>query len=357
MQGLELSRRFYFEAVRPILDRHFPRLEHAAALIGSGSEVLGYDDDVSTDHHWGPRVLLFLRDLDSWNHIDRALAQELPGVFAGYSTNFGPPDEIGVRLLTPVESGPIAHRVEAFTLRDFLREHLGCDPRERFDVGNWLATPTQHLLQITAGEVFSDPTGELTSVRELLAWYPHDVWLVAMTGHWRRIGELEHLLGRTGSTGDELGSRLIAASLVREVMRLGLLQERRYAPYAKWLGRAYADLQRPERSSLEAALRADEWPAREAALADAYERVALRHNELGITTPVDTSARGFHGRPFRIIGGDRFVAALREAVTEPALRSVEQETFPIDAVSDNSAVWSQLRSLWSGEESASRPYK
>ena len=56
MQGLELSRRFYFEAVRPILDRSFPDLEHAAALIGHGSELLGFDDELSQDHQWGARV-------------------------------------------------------------------------------------------------------------------------------------------------------------------------------------------------------------------------------------------------------------------------------------------------------------
>ena len=58
--GLELAGRFYREAVRPILDDAFPGLAHAAALIGSGSEVLGFDTAMSADHHWGPRAMLFL---------------------------------------------------------------------------------------------------------------------------------------------------------------------------------------------------------------------------------------------------------------------------------------------------------
>jgi len=36
--GLQLSERFYWEAVRPILDAHFPDLPHAAALLGTGSD-------------------------------------------------------------------------------------------------------------------------------------------------------------------------------------------------------------------------------------------------------------------------------------------------------------------------------
>jgi hypothetical protein len=38
--GIELSRRFYAEAVGPILRRGLPGLRHTAALVGYGSEVL-----------------------------------------------------------------------------------------------------------------------------------------------------------------------------------------------------------------------------------------------------------------------------------------------------------------------------
>lgn len=40
--GLELSRSFYEEVVRPLLDDAFPGLVHSAALLGPGSEVLGF---------------------------------------------------------------------------------------------------------------------------------------------------------------------------------------------------------------------------------------------------------------------------------------------------------------------------
>ena len=60
INGIELSRIFYEEAVRPILDAHFPNLPHSAALLGPGSDVLGYDTPQSRDHDWGPRLLLFL---------------------------------------------------------------------------------------------------------------------------------------------------------------------------------------------------------------------------------------------------------------------------------------------------------
>jgi len=320
--------------VRPILERRFPDLEHAAALIGHGSELLGYDDERSRDHEWGPRLQLFVRERPL-NGVREALAEELPREFAGFPTHFGPTTEEGTVAITRIDNGPVDHRVEALVLRDYLLHALGVDPLQRFEAVDWLVTPSQRLLELTAGEVFSDPIGELTHVREVLAFYPHDVWLAVMAGHWRRIAQLEHFLGRTGSRGDELGSRLIAASLVNDLMRLSLLQECRYPPYWKWLGTAYSDLGRPETAALTAALGAADWQAREDALVAAYEGVARRHNELGVTDTVDPTVRPFFGRPFRVLFADRFVEALHSSIEDPFLRAIEHRAGAVDTVSDN----------------------
>jgi hypothetical protein len=352
MQGLELARGLYFEAVRPILERRFPQLEHAAALLGSGSEVLGFDDETSTDHHWGPRVQLFVRDLGPAKEVHDALANELPVEFGGYPTNFGPTQEDGSRHLVAVERGPVAHRVDIETVGGFMREQLGFDPLEGIGSADWLTTPSQRLLSVTAGEVFADSMGELTAVREALGWYPHDVWLLVMAGQWRRISQLEHLMGRTGARGDELGSRVITARLVEDVMRLGFVQERRYAPYPKWFGSAYALLSRPEQPALEAAVAATTWKEREAALSEAYRLVARVHNELNVTEALDPQVRPFHGRPFLVPDSDRFVDALRAAITDPEMRAIEHEAGPVNAVSDNTDVltrpplWRSLRRLY-----------
>ena len=53
IKGLELSRDFFLDIAKPILDRHYPDLEYSAGLIGYGSDVLGYDDEVSRDHKIG----------------------------------------------------------------------------------------------------------------------------------------------------------------------------------------------------------------------------------------------------------------------------------------------------------------
>jgi hypothetical protein len=354
VNGIALARQLWADAVEPILSRRFPELEAAAALLGYGSEVLGFDDEVSQDHHWGPRVLLFVReaDLTRAGEVGDALADELPLEVAGVPTNFGPPHPDGSRMPLAIERGPVDHRVEVHTVSAFMRSEIGFDPLEGVAVADWLVTPTQQLLRVTAGEVFADPIGDLTAARDALQWYPHDVWLLAMAGEWRRIAELEHLMARAGSRGDELGSRLIGARLVEALMRVGFLQARRYAPYPKWFGSAYACLGRSEQPALEAALAAAGWPAREAALVEALRGAAVAHNDLAVTPPVDPEPRPFHGRPFRVLDAHRLVQALRAAIEDPDVRRIEHDAGAVDAVSTNVDVltqpplWRRLTSLY-----------
>jgi hypothetical protein len=120
--GLKLSELFYHEAVRPVLDRGFPGLPHSAALIGYGSDVLGYDTPVSRDHMWGPRLLLFLpedRLAEIGPQVHQRLRDELPPKFYGYPTHFGVPDRESVRMMEAIDNGPVDHLVEINTVQVF----------------------------------------------------------------------------------------------------------------------------------------------------------------------------------------------------------------------------------------------
>src|SRR3712207_4815329 len=116
--GLQLSEALYHEAVAPILAREFPGLVYSAARIGFGSDVLGFDTVRSTDHEWGPRLLLFLSDADATSRgpaIVERLRHTLPREIRGYPTNFGPTDEEGTSVLRATKSGPVEHKVEVTT--------------------------------------------------------------------------------------------------------------------------------------------------------------------------------------------------------------------------------------------------
>ncbi|WP_432851626.1 DUF4037 domain-containing protein [Amycolatopsis sp. CA-161197] len=306
LPGVELARRFHSDAVRPILERR--GLTYSAALIGAGSEVLGFDTERSTDHDWGPRLQLFVREPGG---LDDLLAHELPREFLGYSTHFADNEGDPTKRMAPAD-GPVRHAVEIADVDTWFTARLGFLPGEAVSRDDWLTTPTQTLAELTGGAVFHDGLGRLGALRATLAWYPDDVWREVLAGQWRRIAQEEAFVGRCGEVGDELGSAVVAARLVRDLMRLCLLMARRYPPYSKWLGSAFARLPlAPELTPhLAGALAATSWQERETHLACAYETVAAQHNSLGLTEPIDPRTRGFHNRPYRVLGADRFVAAL-----------------------------------------------
>src|SRR5205814_860732 len=104
-----------------------------------------------------------------------------------------------------------------------------------------------------------------------LSWYPPDVWRYVLSCQWSRIAEEEAFGGRCAEAGDELGSVVVTARLARDLMRLWLLMHRRYPPYSKWLGSAFAQAPGGGRLGrhLADALAAAGWAAREREFAQA----------------------------------------------------------------------------------------
>jgi hypothetical protein len=360
IRGLQLSAEFYREAVAPILAAEFPDVPYSAALIGSGSEVLSFDTEMSSDHHWGPRVMLFMHEADHAQYheaVRLALSRQLPRSFRGYPTNFTPPnpEDNGVQLLQAADEGPINHRVELLTVRGFWLEYLGFDIDQPIEPIDWLTFPEQKLRTFTAGAVYHDDIA-LQAVRDRFAYYPHDVWLYLLAAGWARIGQEEHLMGRAGYVGDEIGSTLIGARLVRDIMRLCYLMERQYAPYPKWFGTAFQQLDAAATlaPTLQQALSATTWQERQDHLAAAYEVIAARHNALNITEPLPEKATLFFGRPFRVIGGEKFSRALCDRITDPAVQQLIHLPLigNVDLFSDNTDLSSEprwrfaLRNLW-----------
>jgi hypothetical protein len=321
LPGLALARGYHEEVVAPILAAAAPGLPYAAALVGNCSDVLGFDTEMSRDHEWGPRLQLFLPDAQAAlaPRLADELRRRLPTSYRGYPTNFVPAADEPVARMAAVAAGPVEHRVDINTVRAYCRDQIGFDPLAGVTAADWLATPQQRLLTVTAGDVFRDDVGDLTEARRLLRWYPAEVWLALMARQWGRIAEREAFPGRAASVGDTLGCTVLIAQIVRDLMRLIFLMERRYAPYAKWLGTAFAalDAARAMTPHLDAALAASPWPRREAALGRAYELVATLHNGLGVTAPLEPALRSFHDRPFQVIGAERFADALRSGITDP----------------------------------------
>lgn len=345
--GLKLNELFYHEIVRPILRRHFPGVPHAAARLGSGSEVLGYDTSLSTDHDWGLQLQLFLKPIDFMQYseaIKETLRHQLPKSFKGYPIHFGKPDEKGVRHMAKT-GGPVEHRIEIWTIPHFFAEYMAYNPFQEPTIFDWLTLPQQHLLGVTKGQVYVDELGSLTRIRKTLSYFPHDVWLYLLACQWARIGQEEHFVGRAGDLGDELGSAVLAARLVHDLMQLCFLMEKTYAPYPKWFGVGFSKLASAGQMSpiLQNVLAATDWHARERHLCAAYELAAKMHNKLGITEPVATNVRLFHERPFQVIHANRIVQPIQAAIGNPTLRKIKTNIGSIDQFSYNTDLRSNPR--------------
>lgn len=306
LPGTELAGAFYREVVRPLLGAQ----PHAAALLGWGSDVLGHDTATSTDHGWGPRLLVLVDQPATADDIRRTLDDALPERFRGWPVRYG----------WDVE--PVRHHVTVTTPAAWSRDHFGTDVSRGLSDLDWLLTPQQRLLEATAGGVFADDLGALGRMRRALAWYPDHLWRWLLAAQWHRLAQEEAFVARTAEVGDETGSAITAARQVRDAVRLALLLDRRYAPYAKWLGTAFANSAHGDAlpQHLRAVLAAPDAPARQAALAAALTALAERHNAAGLTAPLDPAPRDYHGRPARVLMADRFASALLDTVSDPALR-------------------------------------
>lgn len=305
--GLDLARRFYFDAIAPLISD----VPHSAALLGDGSEVHGFDDHVSPDHDFGPRAQIFVSSVDAIAPI-RSRLDTLPLTFEGRATRF--PDSHGASGL----------HVQVTTAAAYFAGALGVDPLAGMSGTDWLLAPTQILATLTRGAVFHDPSAELARRRAEIAWYPDDVWRYVLAAAWLRISQEEAFVGRTGGSGDDLGSRIVTARVARDMMRLAFLIGRAYAPYSKWIGRAFSQLPLAEQvePQLATALAASGWRDREAALTAVGELLGHATNELGLSPQADPRPRQFHDRDIRVTGSEGFATALASSIADPHVLAI-----------------------------------
>ena len=248
----ELSAAFYADVIRPVVD-----VPHAAGLLGWGSDVLGYDTERSMDHGWGPRLQVFV---DEPAGVRDAIEQALPATrTTGIRCGSG-----GTRRSRSTTSRSRRSATGLWTCS-------GLMPRLESAVRTGWSRRSR-CCSASSPVPCTPTTGRLARIRSALQWYPDEIWRWSLACQWSRIGQEEPFVQRTHEVGDELGSRVLAARLVRDLMRLALLQSRVYAPYSKWLGTAFARLGHADGwiGALADVLAAGNYPDRERALTTAY---------------------------------------------------------------------------------------
>jgi len=330
MTGAELARRFHADVVAPLLARALPRLGYAAGRLGSGSDVLGFDDAMSRDHDWGCRLTLLVDDADrdAVPQLTELLDRELPGSYQGHPVRF------------PVTwDSSRTHHVDVATVAGFATGRLGIDPAGGLSALDWLVLTGQSVLEVIAGPVFTDRTAELAPVRAALRWYPPDIERYVLAAGWQRLAQEMPMVGRIADRGDELGSRLLSARLAGDLMWQAFAVSRRWPPYPKWRGTAFQALGLAQdlAGPLAVAAAAPGWRDREGGLAEACEVLLNAQRARGLPAPAVAVAQ-FWDRPYRTVG-DAVSQALLADINDPEVTglpligSIEQWASSVDILS------------------------
>ena len=236
MQGLEIARAYFETYGLPMLQRDFPDLmpHLAAGLFGQGSECFGFDDAISRDHDFEPGFCLFLPDEET---VDRRRAFLLERAYAKLPKEF-----MGLERQKMAPVGGPRHGV--FRTAEFFKERTG-SPDGVLSLQDYLSLPEYALAEAVNGEIFFDARGEVTKIRERLAFYPEEVRLKKLAGQLFLAAQSgQYNFMRCVLHGEKAAAQLAACEFVKSAVSAIFLLNKKYQPYYKWSFRALRALPR-----------------------------------------------------------------------------------------------------------------
>lgn len=237
MKGLELSKAYFDAYGRDFLieiEEKFPALKGrlAAGLVGRGSECLGFDDDISKDHDFGPSFCVFMPEklYQEYGALCQEMYGKLPGEFLGFPAR---------KVFLHGQD-----RVGILSAETFYYSLLGIDGLPQNNL-QWLFLPEYGLSQATNGEIFLDESGQFTSLREgLLQYYPEDVRrkkIAARAACMAQSGQYNY--ARLMKRGEYVGAELAVAEFIKETCHMVHLLNRKYTPFYKWMHRSLKNME------------------------------------------------------------------------------------------------------------------
>ncbi|QHI73341.1 DUF4037 domain-containing protein [Aminipila terrae] len=233
MTGLELSKAYYEAFGRSMIHNQFPEYEKYAAvgLIGEGSECLGFDDEVSEDHDFGPGFCIWLPE-----EIYKVVGTQMQKAYENLPKTF----ENKYRMETFEGKG----RVGVFSINEFYKKYTGCSGTPQNNV-EWMLIPETSLCTAVNGKVFEDPLGQFSVIRnELLNFYPKDIFLkkiVARMAVMSQAGQYNY--GRCMKRGEFAAAYLACSEFIKAAVSAVYLLNRKYMPFYKWMFRGMINLE------------------------------------------------------------------------------------------------------------------
>ena len=243
MTGLQLAKAYWEAYGKPLIEEKYPEYKGriAAGLAGHGSECYGFDDEISQDHDFGPGFCLWLTAEDYAKIGEQLQAdyEALPQTFEGY----------GPREQTARAQGA-GRRVGVFEIGQFFTSITGYPEAPAEDAPHeWLMLDEATLAAATNGQIFTDPLGRFSKVRQGFKLMPQDVQVSLIS---RRLGMIaqagQYNLPRMLKRGDGAAAWLSIGEFVKATSSLVFLLNNPvsvgYLPYYKWSFAALRKLSR-----------------------------------------------------------------------------------------------------------------
>lgn len=221
MNGLDLCEAFYQTYGQRMINEQFSDIQDqlAVGMFGFGSDCLGYDDEISEDHDFGPGFCLLVpQEIYQRYKVDLQDAyQQLPHEF------------MGIRRQVSTQG---TDRVGVFEIQSFFKHFLKEIPQTLED---WLYADENALLACSNGRLFMDHYGEVSRLREYLRYYPEDIRLKKIARCLAKMAQSgQYNYARCMRRGDEVASQLALFEFIDQTLSLIYLLNKKYKPYYKW---------------------------------------------------------------------------------------------------------------------------
>lgn len=235
VSGLELCRKYYETYGKPMLEEKFPEYvsQIAVGLVGEGSDCMGFDDEASRDHDWGPGFCMFLPE-ELKEKIGDSLSEEyekLPKEFMGY-------------VRSDTQQGAGRHGV--ISIEEFYGRLAGMSKDGTVD---YAKAEDAGLYACTDGEVFADPLGRFSELRRVLKQgYPERIWYLKLAEDVAKISQTgQYNYRRMLERKDRLSADRMLSDCMGHLMRFWHHLHRTYPPHDKWLRKSLQGLPDGER--------------------------------------------------------------------------------------------------------------
>lgn len=226
MNGLELSKAYYLEYGKPMLESEFKDYidKIAVGLVGHGSECFGYDDELSKDHDYEPGFCIWIDD-----ETEKEIGFKL---FRAYMKL--PNEYMGIKIKEKSIYGSKFKGVH--TIKEFYSFYTGNGDVPQ-DLEHWLSIPDFYLAEATNGEVFVDNQGEFSRIRNgLLKNRPEDVRLKKLASALFTMAQAgQYNYARCIGHKENTSAALALSDFVKNTANAIYLINKKYAPYYKWL--------------------------------------------------------------------------------------------------------------------------